>query len=576
MVFEAFYYGISVAGYPSVIVGLMVLGGVQLIMIGVVGEYIGKILSEIKARPIYFVAEHSVKTAQDRSAGRAASAAGADGGGMSDAPARPIWLCADDYGISPAVNGAIRDLVVRGRINATSVMVVAPSFDRSEAVPLGLLNAGATRVAIGLHVTLTAPFAPLSAGFRAGAGRRVPAAGGHAAPRAAAPAVAQAAGGRDRDAARGVRRPRSAARPISSTGISTCICFRRCATRCSRGQGGRAERLGAPVRPRAAAAAAAVGRQEGAAARRAQPRASGGAPPRSASPPIRRSPAPTISPRRTCRISPRCSRRFLDRLPAGGLVMCHPGKVDAELERLDPLTDAARARIRLLRRRRLSRPARVARCRAGLRRRRDQRLSGRCEILSGAIPPRPAVPTLPRESSRGRRKPMTPQERKLVDELFDRLQHAGERAARSGRRSTPSTRAWNARRTRSIRWCSPCWCRTRRSSAPTRASASWKRSSASSSRKPRAAGRLPRQHARHAVRHGASRKARCRRCAARSKLECLGPGLQPAAARRCRASSLWPAAIWRSRSTASRSSPAAARSSAPRRRRWPAWSAARC
>jgi hypothetical protein len=38
-------------------------------MIGVVGEYIGKILSEIKARPIYFVAEHSVKTAQDRNAG---------------------------------------------------------------------------------------------------------------------------------------------------------------------------------------------------------------------------------------------------------------------------------------------------------------------------------------------------------------------------------------------------------------------------------------------------------------------------------------------------------------------------
>ena len=68
MVFEAFYYGISVAGYPSVIVGLMVLGGVQLVMIGVVGEYIGKILSEIKARPIYFVAEHSVKTAQNQDA----------------------------------------------------------------------------------------------------------------------------------------------------------------------------------------------------------------------------------------------------------------------------------------------------------------------------------------------------------------------------------------------------------------------------------------------------------------------------------------------------------------------------
>jgi predicted glycoside hydrolase/deacetylase ChbG (UPF0249 family) len=85
---------------------------------------------------------------------------------MSDAPARPIWLCADDYGISRGVNGAIRDLVLRGRINATSVMVVAPSFDRSEAAPLGLLNAGAARVAIGLHVTLTAPFAPLSPGFQ--------------------------------------------------------------------------------------------------------------------------------------------------------------------------------------------------------------------------------------------------------------------------------------------------------------------------------------------------------------------------------------------------------------------------
>ena len=35
-------------GYPSMVVGLMVLGGVQLVMIGIMGEYIGKILSEIK------------------------------------------------------------------------------------------------------------------------------------------------------------------------------------------------------------------------------------------------------------------------------------------------------------------------------------------------------------------------------------------------------------------------------------------------------------------------------------------------------------------------------------------------
>jgi glycosyltransferase involved in cell wall biosynthesis len=59
---ETFVFGQSVPGYPSMVVGLMVLGGVQLIMIGIMGEYIGKILSEIKARPVYFIAEHTLKT----------------------------------------------------------------------------------------------------------------------------------------------------------------------------------------------------------------------------------------------------------------------------------------------------------------------------------------------------------------------------------------------------------------------------------------------------------------------------------------------------------------------------------
>ena len=76
-----------------------------------------------------------------------------------------ITLCADDYGISPAVDVAIRDLVVRGRLNATSVMVVAPSFGRAEAGALAALNSTAPRVAIGLHLTLTAPFHPLSPRF---------------------------------------------------------------------------------------------------------------------------------------------------------------------------------------------------------------------------------------------------------------------------------------------------------------------------------------------------------------------------------------------------------------------------
>jgi hypothetical protein len=41
----------------------MVIGGAQLLMIGVLGEYIGKLLSEAKGRPVYFVAEHVLKSA---------------------------------------------------------------------------------------------------------------------------------------------------------------------------------------------------------------------------------------------------------------------------------------------------------------------------------------------------------------------------------------------------------------------------------------------------------------------------------------------------------------------------------
>ena len=74
---------------------------------------------------------------------------------------RRIWLCADDYGIAPGVGAAIRELIARGRLNATSAMVVAPSF-AAEAPPLATL-AAERRAAIGLHVTLTGRFRPLTA-----------------------------------------------------------------------------------------------------------------------------------------------------------------------------------------------------------------------------------------------------------------------------------------------------------------------------------------------------------------------------------------------------------------------------
>ena len=85
---------------------------------------------------------------------------------MNEAAPRRIWLCADDYGLSPGVNRAIRDLIERGRLNATSVMVVGPSIGRDEVEALRAAAARSRRCAIGLHVTLTAPFRPLTMHFR--------------------------------------------------------------------------------------------------------------------------------------------------------------------------------------------------------------------------------------------------------------------------------------------------------------------------------------------------------------------------------------------------------------------------
>jgi glycosyltransferase involved in cell wall biosynthesis len=75
---ETIVYGKDVPGYPSLVVGLMVLGGVQLTMIGILGEYVGKLLSEIKARPVYFVAEHSVKTANTSAQARSSASRAAE------------------------------------------------------------------------------------------------------------------------------------------------------------------------------------------------------------------------------------------------------------------------------------------------------------------------------------------------------------------------------------------------------------------------------------------------------------------------------------------------------------------
>ncbi len=50
-------FGADVPGFPSIIVSVMLLAGVQLISLGVLGEYLGRVYEEVKSRPLFLVAE---------------------------------------------------------------------------------------------------------------------------------------------------------------------------------------------------------------------------------------------------------------------------------------------------------------------------------------------------------------------------------------------------------------------------------------------------------------------------------------------------------------------------------------
>ncbi|MFI3278554.1 MAG: glycosyltransferase family 2 protein [Rikenellaceae bacterium] len=57
--FKTIFYGDDVQGFPTILIAILFLGGIQLLSIGILGEYIGRIFNETKSRPTYVVREYN-------------------------------------------------------------------------------------------------------------------------------------------------------------------------------------------------------------------------------------------------------------------------------------------------------------------------------------------------------------------------------------------------------------------------------------------------------------------------------------------------------------------------------------
>ncbi|MDJ0687923.1 MAG: glycosyltransferase family 2 protein [Xenococcaceae cyanobacterium MO_188.B32] len=57
LIIRTLIFGVDVPGYASLMVAVLFLGGIQLITLGIIGEYLGRVYEEVKRRPLYFVRE---------------------------------------------------------------------------------------------------------------------------------------------------------------------------------------------------------------------------------------------------------------------------------------------------------------------------------------------------------------------------------------------------------------------------------------------------------------------------------------------------------------------------------------
>lgn len=66
LVVKAHIFGIEVAGYTSIMGAVLFMGGVQLLSIGIIGEYVGRIFKETKKRPLYFIQEVHLSSLENK------------------------------------------------------------------------------------------------------------------------------------------------------------------------------------------------------------------------------------------------------------------------------------------------------------------------------------------------------------------------------------------------------------------------------------------------------------------------------------------------------------------------------